>query len=128
MTYDMKIWCFTSLSTLFKSYQDNGRVIMKGSEQRGFLQSGAEFRLKRDSNPGLHEPKLEALTILAPWHFMTPINLPQPTFEDRNPTFLVLSLSMCSLDLENMHMKQYESQMQASMARISLNNHSLSVQ
>ena len=29
----MMIWCFTSLSTLFKSYQDDGRVIMKGSVQ-----------------------------------------------------------------------------------------------
>ena len=29
----MIIWCFTSLSTLFKSYWDYGRVIMKGSVQ-----------------------------------------------------------------------------------------------
>ena len=26
-------WCFTSLSTLFKSYGDDGRMIMKGSVQ-----------------------------------------------------------------------------------------------
>ena len=26
----MMIWCLTSLSTLFKSYQDNGRMLMKG--------------------------------------------------------------------------------------------------
>ena len=29
----MMIWCFTSLLTLFKSYQDDGRMIMKGSLQ-----------------------------------------------------------------------------------------------
>ena len=27
------IWCFTSLSTLFKSYRDAGRMIMKSSVQ-----------------------------------------------------------------------------------------------
>ena len=30
----MMVWCFVPLSTLFKSYQDDGRVIMKGSEQQ----------------------------------------------------------------------------------------------
>ena len=29
----MNVWCCTSLSTLFKSYRDDGRVIMKGSVQ-----------------------------------------------------------------------------------------------
>ena len=32
-SYDDDDWCFTSLSTLFKSYQDDGRAIMKGSVQ-----------------------------------------------------------------------------------------------
>ena len=28
-----RIWCFKSLSTLFRSYQDDGRRVMKGSVQ-----------------------------------------------------------------------------------------------
>ena len=35
----MMILMFTALSTLFKSYHDDGRVIMKGSEQKSALQS-----------------------------------------------------------------------------------------
>ena len=34
----MIILRFTSLSTLFKSYQDDGRVIMKGSVQQSAVQ------------------------------------------------------------------------------------------
>ena len=40
------IWCFTSLSTLFKSYQDEGRLIMKGSV----------CRIQQDSNLKLLAP------------------------------------------------------------------------
>ena len=29
----MMVWCFMSISTLFKSYGDNGRLIIKGSVQ-----------------------------------------------------------------------------------------------
>ena len=29
----MMLWCFTSLSTLFKAYRHDGNVIMKGSVQ-----------------------------------------------------------------------------------------------
>ena len=32
----MLFWCFTSLSTLFKSYRDDGRDIMKNSKE-GFV-------------------------------------------------------------------------------------------
>ena len=38
-------WYFTSLSTLFKSYRDDGRVIMKGSVEWIAIQSWAEFCL-----------------------------------------------------------------------------------
>ena len=58
------IWCFTSLSTLLKSYRDDGRMIMKGSVQWNAVQSWAVFRLQRDSNPELTGPKSGALTIL----------------------------------------------------------------
>ena len=34
------VWCFTSLSTLLKSYPDNGRVIMKGSVQWSTISHG----------------------------------------------------------------------------------------
>ena len=41
----MMVWCFTSRPTLFKSYQDNGRMIMKGSVPWNTVQSWAEFLL-----------------------------------------------------------------------------------
>ena len=31
MMMTMTVWCFTSLSTLFKPYRDNGRMTVKGS-------------------------------------------------------------------------------------------------
>ena len=62
----MRIWCLTFLSTLFKSYWDGGRVIMKGSVQWSAIQSWAEFRLPWDSNPGPLDPKLEALITQSP--------------------------------------------------------------
>ena len=52
-------WCFTSLSTLFKPYRDNGRVC-------AMRLSLAEFRHQRDSNPGPHKPKLAVLTTQPP--------------------------------------------------------------
>ena len=42
-------WCFTSLSTVFKSYRDNGEMI-KVTMQWGVMQSWAEFHLYRESN------------------------------------------------------------------------------
>ena len=60
---------FTSLSTLFKSYRDNGSVIMKGSMQWSANQSWAEFHLQCDSNPGPHDLKTEVQTTQPPWYF-----------------------------------------------------------
>ena len=42
----MKVLCFTSLSTLYISYPDNGKVIMIGSVQWSTVQSWAEFCLQ----------------------------------------------------------------------------------
>ena len=53
---DDMIWCFMSLSTLIRWYQDDGRTIMKGTMQWSTLQSWGEFHLQRDSNLGLHDP------------------------------------------------------------------------
>ena len=47
---------FTSFLTLFKSYLDNGRVIMKDSVQWRAIWSWAE--ISRDSNPWPHEPTM----------------------------------------------------------------------
>ena len=33
----MMVWCFTSLSTLFKPYSNDGKVIMKGSVQGNYV-------------------------------------------------------------------------------------------
>ena len=65
--YNMTVWCFTSLSTLFKSYRDDGRVIMKGSVQGSAIQSWAEFRLQWDSNPGLHKSEVRSANQSATW-------------------------------------------------------------
>ena len=47
---------FTSLSALFRSYQDDWRVIKKGSVQWSAVQSWAEFWLPGDLNPWPCEP------------------------------------------------------------------------
>ena len=39
------IWCFTSFSTLFKLYRDDGRVIMKGSVHRRSVSQELNFKL-----------------------------------------------------------------------------------
>ena len=65
----MMVWCFTSLSTLFKLYWDNGRMIMKGSVWWSFVQSWTEFRLQQDSNPGPCDPKSGAFITQPPWLF-----------------------------------------------------------
>ena len=44
---------FTSFSAVFQSYQDNGKVIMKGCVQLNPVYSGKEFCIQRESNPGL---------------------------------------------------------------------------
>ena len=45
------IWCLRSLSTLFKSYRDDGSMMMKGPAQWCAVKTGAEVRLHRNSNP-----------------------------------------------------------------------------
>ena len=42
---------FTSLSTVFQSYRDDGRANMKGSVQWSAVYVREESLLKRDSNP-----------------------------------------------------------------------------
>ena len=49
------LWCFMSLSTLFKSYWYDGRMIMNGSTQWSAIQSKAEFHFQCDSNLRLHD-------------------------------------------------------------------------
>ena len=49
--------------TRVKSYQGDGRVIMKAFTQKSAVQSSAEVRPQRNSNPGPHDSKSEALTI-----------------------------------------------------------------
>ena len=63
------VWCFTPLSTLFKSYWDDRRLIMKGFVQWSIIQSWAEFCVQRDSNLRSHDTKSEALTKQPPGHF-----------------------------------------------------------
>ena len=43
---------FTSFSTVFKSYQDNGWPIMKGCVQWSLYYGQKDFRLKQGSNQG----------------------------------------------------------------------------
>ena len=59
------------LSTLLKLYQDNGRVIMKGSGQWSTVQSRVEFCLKWDLNLRPLDPKLRALTTGPPGCFFS---------------------------------------------------------
>ena len=54
----MMIWCFMSLSTLFKSYQDDGRVITLCNEMP---LSWAEFQFQWDSNPHLMIQSLDTI-------------------------------------------------------------------
>ena len=66
----MILCCLTSLSTLFKSYLNDGRVIMKVSVQSSKVQAWAtEFRLEQDSNPGHLGSKSGALTAQSPRRF-----------------------------------------------------------
>ena len=46
-------WDFTSFSTVFQSYQDNGWMIMKGCVQWNLIFSQKDFRLKLGLNMGL---------------------------------------------------------------------------
>ena len=57
----MMILLFTSLSTLYMSYQDDGRAIMKGSVQYSVVQSRAEFCLQRDSNHCIDHSAIQML-------------------------------------------------------------------
>ena len=50
---------FYGLSTLFKSYQDDKRLITKGSMQRSTEKSRAEFCLKPNLNLGPHDSGFE---------------------------------------------------------------------
>ena len=53
---------FTSCSTVFQSYQDGGCVIMQGCVQWNHVYSQKAFHLKRDSNLGLQDQKLNLLS------------------------------------------------------------------
>ena len=53
---------FASFSIVCKSFQDDGRVNMKGSVQWSAVQIRKESRLQRDSKPRPRDPKSEALT------------------------------------------------------------------
>ena len=46
---------FISLSISIKSYQDDGRIILKGSVQLSAVQPLAECPVQQDSNPGTGE-------------------------------------------------------------------------
>ena len=48
---------FTSLSTVFQSYKDDGRVSMKGTLQWSAVYVRKESRLQQDSNPRPSDPK-----------------------------------------------------------------------
>ena len=52
---------FTSLSTVFQSYRDDGRAIFKGSVQWSAVYVREESLLKRDSNPRPGDTKLGPL-------------------------------------------------------------------
>ena len=62
---DDDIWCFTSLSTLYMSYWDYGRVIMKGYAQQSTVKLQA-IRLKQNSKSGPRDPKSGSLSNLPP--------------------------------------------------------------
>ena len=65
------IWCFTSFSTLYKSYRDDGRVIIKGSVQLRDIQWCADFCLWRDLNPESHDQKRVSV-IISPSRLFSP--------------------------------------------------------
>ena len=51
---------FTSFSTVFQSYQDDVRVMMKGCVQWNLVYGWKVFRLKRGLNPGLLDQSASA--------------------------------------------------------------------
>ena len=85
----MMTWCFTSLSTLFKSYRDDRRVIMKGPVQSNAIQSWAEFCHQGDSNPRLSNSKLGVFLCEQKW---TEVHI-QLNFNGSN---IFKSLEICS--------------------------------
>ena len=48
---------FTSFLTVFQSYQDAVRVIMKGCVQRNSVYGWEDFASRRGSNPGMLDQK-----------------------------------------------------------------------
>ena len=52
----------TSLSTVFQSYRDNGRVNMKGSVKLSAVKVRKQYRIQRYSIPIPRDPKSGALT------------------------------------------------------------------
>ena len=66
----MMICCFMSLSTLFKSYRDDGRVITKGSVQWNTLQSRAESHFQLVSNLGPCSPSRKNETNISKCHLL----------------------------------------------------------
>ena len=48
----LMIYIFISFSTMFQSYQDNGRVIMKGCVPWNLMYGGKDFHFHCESNAG----------------------------------------------------------------------------
>ena len=65
------VWCFMSLSTLFKSYWDDGSVTMTGSVQCSTIQ----FCLQLDSNSQPCDPMSRVLTTHPPRYFRKGVNI-----------------------------------------------------
>ena len=98
----MMIWCFKSLSTLFKSYWAGGRMIMKGSVQRSAVQSWAELSLQQDSNP--RSLKSGVLTTHTQWPGWVKTNKKTKTTNIQNAWLLADSRAWA--DQEYMQKKQ----------------------
>ena len=86
----MMVWFFMSLLTLFKSYREYGRVIIKSSTQWSAIQSWDEFGLQQDSNSGSCNPKSTVLTTLPPRPFYENLTWYSLVFFG----FLVVSVSL----------------------------------
>ena len=67
----MMVWCFMSLSTLFKSYWDDGNATMTGSVQCSTIQ----FCLQLDSNSRPCDPMSRVLTTRPPGYFRKGVNI-----------------------------------------------------
>ena len=51
---------FTASATVFQSYQDNGKVMLRGSVRQIHVYGLADFRFHRESNPGPNDQRARA--------------------------------------------------------------------